>query len=468
MAVTQFSNVTYGDFLQVAYSAGVRSQISKSFKDWEMIKQVALNQAPDGKQLEFLLQTGFGPSAVQVRGVSQSAFPTSQRVATATGLATYKELDATIEIEYNAWNRARKAPSKYAEPLAIEIMSKTHASKRFLAGSVYMDGTGVIGQLVGTTNAAVTSPASDKLVFDISSADSARGHIGCFELDDILQLKDADGTATALAVTTTGTTPAYWKVISKDRKNGKVTLQGLTSGLVSAGTISVVDTQAAAGAVFYRYGQLTGATNALDLTAIGSADYGTLTEIWPGLESLVASDGRKVHNLTMTGALGGSSYDNGGSAIDVDVIHAAMDQVKINVGPDQYSWKKLVAAPEVIRSFVDTRETNRRFNSIEDNKRGVRKFIYQHEDDAIEMTTSEFVPFKRVYVLPEGKAGNGKVLEFHGTDFEPVKAEDMSAFHLRPNGNGGHDRIMNSYLEAIATLICKHPASIVQIKNFTY
>jgi hypothetical protein len=465
MAVTQFSNVTYGDFLQVAYSAGIRSQISKSFKDWEMIKQVAVSQVPDGKQLEFLLQTGFGPSAVQVRGVNQYSYPTSQRVATTTGIATYKELATTIEIEYNAWNRARKSPSKYAEPLALEIMSKTHAQKRYLASTVYGDGTGVVGQLVGATNAAVTSPASDKLVFDISKADGARGHIGNFEYDDILVLKDADGTTTALD-TNLATEPVYWKVIEKNRTTGKVTLQGLNSSLASAGTISSITTQAAAGAVFYRIGQETGATNALDLTAIGSSDYGTLTEVWAGLESLVSNDGRKVNNLTMSGALAGSVYDNGGSAIDVDVIHAAMDNVKIRVGSDQYSWKKLVAAPEVIRGFVDTRETNRRFNSIEDNKRGLRKFIYQHEEDAIEMTTSEFVPFNRIYILPEGKAGNGKVLEFHGTDFEPVKAEDMSSFHLRPNANGGHDRIMNSYMEAMATLVCKHPAALVKITNF--
>jgi hypothetical protein len=472
MAVTQFSNMTYGEFLQVAYSAGIRSQISKSFKDWEMIKQVALSAAPDGKQLEFLLQTGYGPSAVQVRGVNQYAFPASQRVGTATGIATYKEIDATIEIEYNAWNRARKAPSKYAEPLALEIMSKTIASKRFLAASVYGDGTGVIGQLldgsdVGTDVAAVTSPASDKLVFDISSADTARGHIGFFERDDILVLRAADGTASALD-TNLGTEPVYWKVVDKNRSTGKVTLQGLNSSFASAGTISSFTTQPDAGEVFYRIGQQTGAVNALDLTAIGSSDYGTLTELWPGLESLTANDGRKVHNLTMSGALGGSRFDCGGSAIDTDFLHGAMDQVKINVGSDQYSWKKAVSAPEVIRKLIDARETDRRFNSIEDNKRGVRSFIYQHEQDALELVTGEFVPFKRMFLMPEGKAGNGKVLEFHGTDFEPVKGEDMSAFHLRPSADGGHERIMNSYLEALAVLICKHPASFAVLTNFTY
>lgn len=473
MAVSQVTALDLGYFLQIAFSDGIRNQLSSDYKDWEMIKQVALNATPDGRQLQYLLQTGYGPSAVQARGVNQLAFPASQKATSSEGVATYKEFDATVEIEYNLWNRARKAPAKYVEPLANEISSKTIATKRYMASLVYGDGSGVVGQLVAN-GAAVTSPASDALTFTVPNSiatgtNTARGHIGNFQNGDILVLKDADGTATALAVTTTGTLPVYWKVVSKNRSNGTVVLQGLTAAFASAGTISVVGTQPAAGAVFYRYGQNTGAVDALDLSAITSAtDYGTLTEVFAGLESLTANDNRKIHGINLTGSSAGTRFDAGGAtAIDGDMIHETMDEIKLNVGKNQYKWSKAVSAPQIIRKLISDRDDDRRFNVSDDLKSGSRKFTYQHEEDTLEFVSSEFSPSSRVWLFPEGKSGNSKVLEFHGTDFEPVKGQDMSAFHLRPSSSGGHERVMTSYMEALAVLICKHPAAFGVITNFT-
>lgn len=465
MAVSQVTALDLGYFLQIAFSDGIRNQLSSDYKDWEMIKQVALNATPDGRQLQYLLQTGYGPSAVQARGVTQAAFPGSQKAASTEGVATYKEFDATIEIEYNLWNRARKAPAKYVEPLANEISSKTIATKRFMASLVYGDGSGVVGQSTGA--AAVTSPASDALTFTIAATDSARGHIGNFQNGDILVLKDADGTATALD-TSLATEPVYWKVVSKNRSAGTVVLQGLDLTFAPVATISSVTTPPAAGAVFYRYGQQTGAVDALDLSAITSAtDYGTLTEVFAGLESLTANDNRKVNGINMTGSVSGTRFDGSAAAVDGDMIHEILDEVKLNVGKNQYKWSKAVSAPQVIRKLISDRDADRRFNVSDDLKSGSRKFTYQHEEDTLEFVSSEFSPAKRIWLFPEGKSGNSKVLEFHGTDFEPVKGQDMSAFHLRPSASGGHERIMTSYMEALAVLICKHPAAFGVITNFT-
>jgi len=473
MAVSQVTALDLGYFLQIAFSDGIRNQLSSDYKDWEMIKQVALNATPDGRQLQYLLQTGYGPSAVQARGVTQAAFPASQKASSSEGVATYKEFDATIEIEYNLWNRARKAPAKYVEPLANEISSKTIATKRFMASLVYGDGTGVVGEteVYPTTSntAALTSPVSDALTFKISAGTSVRGHVGNFQNGDILVLRDADGTASALAVTTATTNaPVYWKVVSKSRSAGTATLQGLDSSFASVGNITVIGTQAATGAVFYRYGQNTGATTGLDLSAITSAtDYGTLTEVFAGLESLTANDNRKIHGINLTGSSAGTRLDGNNTAIDGDMIHELMDEVKLNVGKNQYKWSKAVSAPQVIRKLISDRDSDRRFNVSDDLKSGSRKFTYQHEEDTLEFVSSEFSPSKRIWLFPEGKSGNSKVLEFHGTDFEPVKGQDMSAFHLRPSANGGHERVMTSYMEALAVLICKHPAAFGVITNFT-
>jgi hypothetical protein len=69
-------------------------------------------------------------------------------------------------------------------------------------------------------------------------------------------------------------------------------------------------------------------------------------------------------------------------------------------------------------------------------------------------------------MLPEQKNGN-KVLEYHGSDFEAVEMAGMGKFHLKPHADGGHARVVSSYMEAIGQLICRHPAAIGRLRNFT-
>ena len=459
MAFDNIDTLNLGNLLQIVFSDGVRNQISVDFRDFEMVKRAKVGNSV-ARELRFMFQTALGAGAIQYRnpGVADRAFPAAQQVTIGEKIAKFKELNATIELEYNIWDRARKSPEKYAEPLALEIDSKASAAKRRIAADLYGDGTGVIGQVV---SANVTSPASNQLVFTLSSADTARGHVGFFEFGDILMLKSAAGGASALDVDAAGgvQAPAYWKVVEKDRDNNTVTLQGLTSGLVSYGTISGITAQPTSGDVFYRYGQPT----IPNLSAIG--DYGTVSEVMAGLESLVASDGRLVHQITMSGATSGSKIDAGGNPIDVKHIQKMMDKVKVLVGQDRYRWKMLCMAPETHASLIESRETDRRFQTVEDNKRGIKFFAYVHGNDTLECYTSEYVPKNRIYCLPETKAGE-KVLEFHGSDFETVKAQGMSDFHLKPSSSGYLNTVV-SYLQAIGVLICKHPASIGVIRNFS-
>lgn len=426
-----------------------------------MVKRAKVGSSV-ARELRFMFQDTLGAAAIQYRnpGTSGRSFPDAQQVSVNEYSAKFKEINATIELEYNLWDRARKSPEKYAEPLALEINSKSSAAKRRIAADLYGDGTGVIGQL-GASSAAVTSPASDKLTFTLasSSSDTARGHVGFFEYGDILVLKAAAGSASALD-TNLATEPAYWKVVQKDPIAQTVILQGLNSSLASAGTISSITTQPTSGDVFYRYGQPT----IPDLTAAIS-DYGTLTEVMAGLESLVAQDGRVIHGITMTGATAGTTQDGNNNPLDVSFIQRVMSRVKTNVGQDRYSWKMMVMAPQSYDSLVESRETDRRFITMEDGARGTKKFMYQHQNDSLECYTSEYCPPKRIYILPETKAGE-KVIEFHGSDFETVKANDMSPFHLKP-GSSGYLNTVVSYLQSIGVLICKQPAAVAVIRNFT-
>lgn len=459
MAFSNIDTLNLGNLLQIVFSDGVRNQISVDFRDFEMVKRAKVGNSV-ARELRFMFQTTLGAGAIQYRnpGVADRAFPAAQQVTIGEKIAKFKELNATIELEYNIWDRARKSPEKYAEPLALEIDSKASASKRRIAADLYGDGTGVVGQIA---SAAVTSPASNQLVFTLSSSDSARGHVGFFEFGDLLVLKSASAGASALD-TNLATEPAYWKVLEKDRDNNTVTLQGLDSNLAPVASMTSISVQPTSGDVFYRYGQPTFP----DLTAItSSVDYGTLTEVMAGLESLVASDGRLVHGITMSGSTQGSKIDAGGNPIDVKHIQKMMDKTKVLVGQDRYRWKMLCMAPETHASLIESRETDRRFQTVEDNKRGIKFFAYVHGNDTLECYTSEYVPKNRIYCLPETKAGE-KVIEFHGSDFETVKAQGMTDFHLKPSSSGYLNTVV-SYLQAIGVLIVKHPASVGVIRNFT-
>jgi hypothetical protein len=459
MAFSNIDALDLGNLLQIVFSDGVRNQISVDFRDFEMVKRAKVGNSV-ARELRFMFQTSLGASAVQYRnpGVANRAFPAAQQVTIGEKTAKFKELNATIELEYNIWDRARKSPEKYAEPLALEIDSKASASKRRIAADLYGDGTGVVGQV---TSAAVTSPASNTLVFTLSSSDSARGHVGFFEFGDILVLKSNSAGSSALN-TNLATEPAYWRVSEKDRDNNTVTLQGLDSTFSPVASMTSISAQPTSGDVFYRYEQPT----IPDLSNItGSSDYGTLTEVIAGLESLVASDGRLVHGITMSGATAGSKIDAGGNPIDVKHIQKMMDKTKVLVGQDRYRWKMLCMAPETHASLIESRETDRRFQTVEDNKRGIKFFAYVHGNDTLECYTSEYVPKSRIYCLPETKAGE-KVLEFHGSDFETVKAQGMSDFHLKPSSSGYLNTVV-SYLQSIGVLIAKHPASVGVIRNFT-
>lgn len=462
MSYSGIVSLANGSLLQTMFSNGVRNQISVDFRDFEYIKRAKVSSSL-ARELKFEFQSSLGPSAVSYvnPGTTDRAFPRGQRPALNEYTAQLKEINVTLELEQNLWWRAMKSPEKYGNPLEIEMDSKASASKRRLAADLYADGTGVMGTNAATgTIAVVKSPASDQVVFQLSVLDSARGHVGFFEFEDILILRTAAGVATAFD-SNLATEPLYWKVIDKDFDNQKVTLQGLNASFASAGTISSISAQPEASSVFYRYQQPT----IPDLTA-SITDYGTLTESIAGLESLVAADGRVIHGITMSGAQGGTEVDCANNPIDVKYVQKVMSNAKRRVGQDRYSWKQMIMAPETHSSFIESRETDRRFNTVEDNKRGIKYFAYQHGNDSLECVESEYCPQKRLYIMPEAKSSE-KVVEYHGSDYEPIKTPGGDQWHLKPASGGGFVNTMQSFLQACGVIVCKHPAAVARLRNFT-
>lgn len=453
MAFQNITTLSLGDILQIYYSEGIRTQISRDYRDWEFIKREKVSD-PKGRQIDFYFQTSLGPSAVQRRnpGVVNN-FPAAQRVSTSEHTAQIKEIAATIELDYNLWKRAEMSSDvRYSEPLKIEMESKLDALKRQLSLELHLDGTGVIGQLA----AAAGTVSSGDIVFQLDTATSARGHVGAFQFDEILILRAANGGANTLD-TDLATEPVYWKVVDRDFENETVTLRGLDSSFAEL-TIASITVQAAAGEVFYKFAQPT----IPDLTSI--TDYGTASEAMPGLESLTANDGRQVHGITMSGATGGTRITSAGSTLDSADFEKVLNNVKINVGASAYAWKMAMLAPKRYSELINARDDDRRFNASENLTNGAKAFQFMHRNDSVELYSSEFAKNSKVHFIPEARASQGKVLEYHGTDFMPVKAPNGSDFHLKASASGGFENTIVSYMDSYGTLICKHPAAVAVIE----
>ena len=454
MAFQNIDQKTLGKIIQIKFTDGIYNQINSTHKDFELVQGMKVSDT-GARSLRFFHQTSLGPAGVQYRNPGvRAAFARAQDPGASEYEAVLKEISSTIELEYNIFERALATPEKYGDYLEMQISSKEAATKRRLCFDLYGDGTGVVGTVA---SAAVSS---GKLNFTLSSANAARGSVAFFEIDDLLVLKAADGTASDLD-TNLATEPVYWKVIDKDREARTVLLQGLDSNYAAV-TIASISVQPTAGDVFYRYGQPT----IPDLTSI--SDYGTVSEVITGLESLTANDARAVHGITMQGVQAGSRVSASGNAIDVSYIEKALNKAKLAVGENRYSYKMMIMAPEVHSAFAESKEGDRRFMTLKDDARGMMKFGYQHRNDFLEAYASDFVPLNRVYMLPELKTGQ-KVLQFHGTEFAPVKAPNGDEFHLLPaSGGAGYQDVIAHYMKSRGVIINNHSAAIAVLENFTY
>jgi hypothetical protein len=454
MAFKPIGELQLGQFLQIAFTQGVFNQLNQTFPDFEMVKKFRVAD-PNWREQRFMLQTSLGPSAVQYRNPSFStAFPAAQRIGISEKTAVAKELDATVEIEYNLYKKALNSPLKYAEPLALEMQSKAIAAKRRIAADLYGDGTGVVGQV---KTRAVVAGDPGRLELELDDASSARGHIGFCEFDDLLVVHAPDSSAHNPEVAS-GTVAAL-RIVSRSRKSNKIVVEAIDA----AGNVLDVDSvgTVAAGDFLFRAGQET----VPNLSgAVG--DYGLITEVFPGLESLLADDGRVVHGISMSGATAGTVVDGGGSGgLSLALVQEALSNAKIAVGQGRYKWSMLVASPEQRDALIESAETDRRFMVADNPKRGGKSFVFQHENDTLEVIASEYCPKQRAFALPNQSAGGQSMMQLYFTEMAPVDV-GSGKLHLKPASGGGHERKIASYMEGYISLLCTHPAAGVVIKNF--
>jgi len=437
-----------GKYLKIVSRGAVYNNLSEDSEIWNRVKKMKAGPA-EGRENRFNLRSGYGAAAVGELPLSGGAYPSAHKSTLNEGTMVFKDYACTIELERTILQKALSDMSKYGEPLAEEIRAKTIAMSRLLSYRAYGDGTGAIGEV------ASSAASSNKVVVTLKSTNTCRGFVGWFEIGDKLVMADTAGTAVSPDA---ATAYSYMRVDDKDRVANTVTLAAInTSGaqINQSATTNIV-----AGTLFYRLQQST--NGSIPSVSSISADYNTLSESWCGLESLGQNDGRLVNGITLSGALGGTRFDVGGTAIDSQDFQQAMSQLMIRVGQGRYKYKAPIMAWETLDALVESRETDRRFQSIKDDKRGVEQLGYVHGKNTLIFTPDEFCRKDRIYVLPEGD-----VLQFYGEDFEWVNPDGKGQkFYLRPNSSG-HDRVVRAYMEGSGAFFAVHPAAILTLHNFT-
>lgn len=449
-----------GQFLQIAFTSGVFNQLNQTFPDFEMVKKFRVGD-PNWREQRFMLQTSLGPSAVQYANPNFTpSFPKAQRISISEKIATSKELDATVEIEYNLYKKALNSPLKYAEPLALEMQSKAIATKRRIAADLYADGTGVIGTVASVAHEA----GSKRIVITLSNANSAQGHVGLFEYGDLVTPHKKEyvaGAPEAHLPSTAGVVAL--RVVARSRKNRTVTLEGVNAAGETVAIEAGEEAPILANDVIYRSGQV----DIPDLTAGVISDYGLASTVFAGFESLLANDGRVVHGISMSGITGGTRVDCGAQLIALKYVQEALSEAKVAVGQGLYRWDMLAMSPEARDSLVEADEDKRRL-TVADSQRvkGAKSFIFQHENDTLEVVSSEYIGPKRAFALPKQSAGQKAMMQLYFTEMAPVDVGG-GKLHLKPASGGGHERRIASYMEGQIALLCTHPAAGVVLENFT-
>lgn len=490
------SNIGY--LVQTTFSKNIFQQTTLDTREFENITSVKLD-TPMARETKYLVEETLGYGAVQAASIGGGlqTFPRpdlTQRRELTIGL---KRTDTTLQIQGEIYRRALSAgTAKYVMPLPQEAINKAIASKRLWIADFYADGTGVKGTQGSTTVAVTTGTASVPMIltFSLASTNTARGHAGLFEEGDCYFLVTNDGATrrfeqtsdfvggATLAPTASVTSSVHplggtsgtvyvWRCMAKDYTNQKVGMalyqynlatQVFTPVYASAGTVSTTQSSTATTDVWYRWGQPTFP----DLT--GTIDYGTVSEVTPGLESIAAYDGRTLDSVVRSGIYGASDYDNSAAAIDSNAFDLALNKVKRRMGAGRFKYTKASMMYETHSALVASREADRRFVSVDDKTRGIKYFAYQHGDDTVEAFKSEYVGTKRIWLLPDKGSEKRRPIQFHGAEPEWITTPDgKGIWHLRPSSAGGHTDDFSAYAVGYNRFVNFVPGAVGCIHNFT-
>lgn len=443
------SALNLGKLLKILSDGAVYNQLSSASEIWKFI--LSKKKAADlGREYRYEIMTEYGPSAFQATGHSSTAsFPAGSRSTLVEAVAQYKDFDMTIEYDLSLEKRTGSNLMQYARPLAHEMDAKGIVAARILSAMSMGDGSGAIG-LISAIDAVDTANVI-YITLDSASSTNGRSHIGFFELGDTIKFASAAGAAHLIAATT-GNAENGVKVVSIDVENDKIgvsKLDGDTYEVAEDGAVVVGD-------YIYRSG-----TTPNDLSAISTNDYNTLSECFVGLESLLADDGRKVNGITMSGASAGSRRNVSGGLLSGKDFQALISTMKRR-GGKKHKYSQAFMHDMVLDAMVELANADKSFYNVVDFATGARKVGHQHGKDFLEFIADEFIPKKRVLVLPDGQ----DVVEFIGRDFEQVQIGGQKEFLKTSATAGRYVKQAQAFMSGSGVLVNKQPGVCGMLEDF--
>jgi len=459
------SNYQLANILKIVSKGMVYDNLSTMSPMWEYIFGMKKDN-PEGRELRYSVRTELGYPAVGPLSVNGAQFHGGVRAQLKEAVAYHKKFGATIEVENTTVELATKDFAAYGMPIAEEVEAKGIALARDLSRQMFADGSAVIGE-VGTVGAFTAGVC----LLTIDSGSTDRGFIGWFHKGDYIvaftdagvaqnEITDAGGA---------GNTITHMKVESVDRINSQINVSfwnGTTPVVAtnSAGTSNEIT----AGDNLFRLAAAGTAASGENITqalatvdAAATTEYSTLSIEMCGLEALASAANIKVHGLQHSSDVSGTRKDVGGVAIDTQDFQEAMSQGEIAFGAGRYVHDEAFMSNETYDSFVESRETDRRFNSTGDSDRGAGEMGFVYRGKKIKFRTDEFCPKQRIWIPPKGD-----VLQYHGTDFQPVQPKNASEWHLKPGTSTYYD-VAQMYMSGLGVLVCVHPAAVISLSNFT-
>ena len=471
--VTQASGLDFGLILKIMSKGMIYDNLSTVSPMWDYVYGKKTDVV-EGRELRYDIRTSLGPSAGGFIGMKGAQMPASQKATLVEGIVDPKKFACTLELDNTEIELATNDFASYGKPVAEEIEAKGFSMARMLSSAAYRDGSGICGT-VATLGAPAQNASDDTLVDVIlESAYNKRGWIGWFDKGDKfygispagLQKVKHDSGDTNAAID-------HLEVVSANRSTNTITCKYMSSAgaKVSALNNAAGATEVAAADYLIRV-----ASN-VEVTAGQFQDFTTLdassTQEWAdiglefiGLDGIATDQARKIHNIShgSNGDVSGTVKYCSGDPIDSQHFQQGLTDVGIACGTGRYTYKDAMMAPELYDALVESREGDRRFGSVEDSDRGTSGMGYTHRDNKIKFKTDDFCPAQQIWVIPEGD-----VLQYHGTDFEPMQAQGGPKWHLKaPSGvgNGNYFDSQQMFMTGRGVLVAQHPAAILKITQF--
>jgi hypothetical protein len=214
--VSNSSGIDIAKYLQIQQTKGVYTNLATQSEIWKMILKAKAGKAA-GRQMTYNLRTALGAGAVQSLGAGDSGdYPAASRSVVSEATAYFKFYGSTVNVPRQLAMLSGEAMLRNSamDILNEELDAKSIALARVLSGQIMRDGTGVIGIVSG---APTVSTSGDTITITLSTtnANGDRSHVGWFDEGDHVKFASSAGVA-ANTTNNTGTSVAYWSVVSKD------------------------------------------------------------------------------------------------------------------------------------------------------------------------------------------------------------------------------------------------------------